>query len=212
MENLKKPILSVILPCYNTEKYIGKTLESLEAQTMQDFEMVFVNDGSTDHTLDILNSVKEKYPSRVIVVSKENEGLSKTRNVGLEYATGEFVIFLDSDDYIDNDYFEVLTKAAVENNSDMVLSGQHKVDEEGNIIASIDYPVDKYSEYSLRRLNMHGKLYRLSFLNEHNIRFANGKLNEDNPFNNRLQCCFINCFNRNERIGILNGARVRISG
>lgn len=180
---MEKKAISIIMPCYNTEKYIGKTLASLFGQTMQDFELVFINDGSTDGTLDILKECRDKYPDRVQIIDKENEGQSKARNVGLDHATGEYVVFLDSDDYIDIDYLETLYKAAVDNNSEMVLSGQHKVDEHGNTIANINYPVDKYPGYSLRRLNPHGKLYKRSFLDKHNIRFAEGKLYEDNPFN-----------------------------
>lgn len=179
----KKPLISVIMPCYNTEKYIHKTLTSLFGQSMQDFEVIFINDGSTDSTASIIEEVKSRYPDRVITIHKENEGQSKARNKGLDVASGKYVIFLDSDDYIDSDYFEVLVSAAEENDSEMVLSGQHKVDENGNTIANINYPVDKYPDYSLRRLNPHGKLYKLSMLNEHNIRFAEGKLYEDNPFN-----------------------------
>lgn len=178
-----KPLISVIMPCYNTEKYIHKTLTSLFGQSEQDFEVIFINDGSTDSTASIIEEVKSKYPDRVKTIHKENEGQSKARNKGLDVAVGKYVIFLDSDDYIDSDYFEVLAGAAEKNDSEMVLSGQHKVDENGNTIANINYPVDKYPDYSLRRLNPHGKLYKLSFLNEHNIRFAEGKLYEDNPFN-----------------------------
>lgn len=178
-----KPLISVIMPCYNTEKYIHKTLTSLFGQSEQDFEVIFINDGSTDSTATIIEDVKSQHPGRVKTIHKENEGQSKARNVGLDVAEGKYVIFLDSDDYIDSDYFEVLSRAAEENDSEMVLSGQHKVDENGNTIANINYPVDEHPDYSLRRLNPHGKLYKLSFLNEHNIRFAEGKLYEDNPFN-----------------------------
>ncbi len=175
--------ISVIMPCFNTEKYIPKTIGSLFGQTMQDFEIVFINDGSTDQTLSILKKCQSEHPDRVQIIDKENEGQSKARNVGLEHATGEYIVFLDSDDYIDTDYFEVLYQAAKDKNSDMVLSGQHKVDEHGNTIVNINYPVDEYPGYSLRRLNPHGKMYRRAFLNEHGIRFAEGKLYEDNPFN-----------------------------
>lgn len=177
------PLLSVIMPCYNTEKYIGKTLASLYGQTVQDFEIIFVNDGSTDGTLEILEACRDKLGDRVKIITVENGGQSRARNIGMDEASGEFIVFLDSDDYIDVDYFEVLLEAAVKNDSDMVLSGQHKVNEHGSTIANIDYPVDKISDFVLRRLNPHGKLYRRSFLNEHNIRYAKGKLYEDNAFN-----------------------------
>lgn len=175
--------ISIIMPCYNTEKYIGKTLQSLYDQTLQNFEIVFINDGSTDNTMNMILTCKEKLGDRVKIIDKENEGQSKARNVGLNEALGEYIVFLDSDDYVANDYLEVLYKAAKEADSDMVLSGQKKVTEDGEVIASIDYPVDKFPGYVVRRMNPHGKIYRRAFLDEHNIRFAEGKLYEDNPFN-----------------------------
>ena len=188
-ENIK-PGISIIMPCYNSEKYMGKTLDSLYAQSFQDFEIVFINDGSTDNTMEIIKACLAKLGAdRVTIIDKENEGQSRARNVGLDKASGEFIVFLDSDDYIADDYLKTLYDAAVKNDSDMVLSGQKKVSESGEEIASIDYPVDKIPGYSLRRLNPHGKLYRRSFLDEHNIRFAEGKLYEDNPFN--LMAMFI---------------------
>ena len=185
-----KPGISIIMPCYNSEKYITKTLDTLYAQSFQDFEIVFVNDGSTDNTKAcIIECINRIGSDRAKLIDKINEGQSKARNVGLDHANGEFIVFLDSDDYIAKDYLKTLYDAAISNDSDMVLSGQKKVSEDGKEIASIDYPVDKIPDYSLRRLNPHGKLYRRSFLDEHNIRFAEGKLYEDNPFN--LMAMFI---------------------
>lgn len=187
MENQRKWGISVIMPCYNTENYIKKTLLSLYGQSMQDFEVVFVNDGSTDNTLMWLEKCKAYLDpdnqGRVQIITVENGGQSRARNIGLDHANGKYVVFLDSDDYIDVDYFEVLYTAAEENNSEMVLSGQHKVDENGNTITNIRYPVDKIPGYVMRQLNPHGKLYKREFLDRHNIRFAEGKLYEDNPFN-----------------------------
>lgn len=179
--------ISVIMPCYNTEKYIGKTLESLYRQTMQDFEIVFVDDGSTDSTPQLLKECEAKLnregDKRVTIITVENGGQSRARNIGMDAACGEYIVFLDSDDYVDDDYFETLYKAAADNESEMVLSGQRKVDEEGNVIAVIEYPVDRIPGYALRRLNPHGKLYKRSFLEKHNIKYAEGKLYEDNAFN-----------------------------
>lgn len=178
-----KYAISVVMPCYNTAKYLPHTLESLEKQTLQDFEYIFVNDGSTDETLEMLEAFAARYPERVQIRSQENGGQSKARNVGMELATGEYIVFLDSDDYIIEDYFQVLYEAGRAADSDMILSGQKKVDEAGNVIASIDYPVDQYPDYCLRRLNPHGKMYRRSFLEKHHIRYAEGKIYEDNAFN-----------------------------
>lgn len=176
--------ISIVMPCYNTEKYIKKTLLSLYGQSMQDFELVAVNDGSTDGTLECLLECQRRLgEERVQIITVENGGQSRARNIGLDHAAGKYIVFLDSDDFVDVDYLEVLYTAAEENESEMVLTGQHKVDTAGNTIANICYPVDQHPEYVQRQLNPHGKLYSREFLNRHNIRFAEGKLYEDNPFN-----------------------------
>lgn len=181
--NEKEWDVSVIIPCYNAEAYIEKTIDSLYAQTYKNFEVVFINDGSTDGTITFLQKCHEKWPERTQIITVENGGPSRARNLGLDKATGKYIIFLDSDDYVANDYIETLYFAAEKNNSEMVLSGQKKVDEDGNVIASIDYPVDQAPNCVSRRLNMAGKLYKKIFLNQHNIRFSLGKLYEDNVFN-----------------------------
>ena len=177
------PLVSVIIPVYNAHNSITKTLQSVINQTYTNLEIVVVNDGSTDHTGEILEEYKKRYPEHTRVIHQENKGVSATRNAAMDQAKGKYIAFLDSDDYVDIDYLEVLYKAAEEHESDMVLSGQHKVDENGNTIANVSYPVDKYPDYVLRRLNLHGKLYRREFLNKHHLRFVEGKLYEDNPFN-----------------------------
>ena len=175
--------VSIIMPCYNTEKYLKKTMDSIFAQTFKDYEIIMVDDGSTDSTPELLDAYEKKYPDIIKVFHKENGGQSTARNLALDHARGEYILFWDSDDYADVDYLEPLVEAARENNSDTVISGSHYVDENGVVIENLNYPVDRYPDYPLRRLAPHGKLYRLDFLNRHNIRFEPGKLYEDNPFN-----------------------------
>lgn len=177
------PKVSIVVPCYNAEKYMGKMLASVFGQTLQDFQLILVDDGSTDSTPQFLDKCKESHPDKVIVIHKENGGQSSARNVGLKYATGEYVVFWDADDYADVDYLMTLYLAGKENDSEMILSGSHYVDEYGNVIENLGYPVHLFPNYAGRRLSPHGKMYRLDFLNRHNIRFAEGKRFEDNPFN-----------------------------
>lgn len=179
----KENAISVIMPAYNVEKYVKKSLDSLFGQSFQNFELIFINDGSTDKTGDIVNEFKNKYKDKICVINVENGGQSRARNIGLEHAKGEYIVFLDSDDYIETDYLETLYLAAKEKNSDMVLSGQRKVDIYGKTLDNISYPTHKNPNLVLRRLNPHGKLYRKEYLDDYNIRFAEGKLYEDNPFN-----------------------------
>ena len=179
----KENAISVIMPAYNVEKYVKKSLDSLFGQSFQNFELIFINDGSTDKTGDIVNEFKNKYKDKICVINVENGGQSRARNIGLEHAKSEYIVFLDSDDYIETDYLETLYLAAKEKNSDMVLSGQRKVDIYGKTLDNISYPTHKNPNLVLRRLNPHGKLYRKEYLDDYNIRFAEGKLYEDNPFN-----------------------------
>ena len=116
------PKISIIIPVYNAEQYLEDCLLSISQQTFGDFEILAVNDGSTDRSLEILKKYQEKEP-RLKVFSQENKGVSAARNLGVEYAKGEYIIFLDSDDYIENNMIESLLKVAIENQSDIVLCG-----------------------------------------------------------------------------------------
>jgi len=183
MSNIDKPAISIIMPCYNSQNYIGRTLKSVFSQTFQDFELILVDDGSKDRIPEIIDKVKEEHPDVVTVFHKENGGQSTARNLALDNAKGEYVVFWDSDDYADMDYLERLYTAAKENDSDMVISGSHEVDENGNVHTNIGYPVDQDPTYVGRRLSPHGKMYRRAFLEERHLRFVPGKIFEDNPFN-----------------------------
>lgn len=183
MDNNKQPAISIIMPCYNSEKYIGRTLRSVFGQSFKDFELILVDDGSPDRIPEIIDEVKAQHPDIVTVFHKKNEGQSVARNLALDCARGEYIVFWDSDDYADADYLERLYTAAKDNNSDSVISGSHEVDENGNIHANIGYPVDIDPNYAGRRLSPHGKMYRKAFLDRHNLRFVPGKIFEDNPFN-----------------------------
>jgi glycosyltransferase involved in cell wall biosynthesis len=99
--------VSIIIPVYNTEKYIRKCLESAINQTLTDIEIICINDGSTDNSLSILYEYAAK-DSRIRVFTKTNEGVAKARNLGLRHARGEYIGFIDSDDFVDEKYFEEL--------------------------------------------------------------------------------------------------------
>lgn len=116
------PIVSVLIPVYNVEEYLGKCLESVMAQTLNNIEIICVNDGSTDGSAEIL----EKYAlldKRIKIVTKENGGLPSARNAGLEVAKGKYIGFVDSDDYIEPKMYEILVENAEKNNSDVVICG-----------------------------------------------------------------------------------------
>lgn len=112
--------VSVIVPVYNVEKYLAKCLESLANQTLKEIEVIIVNDGSPDNSENIINMYTKRYPNMKSYI-KENGGLSDARNYGIKYATGEYIAFLDSDDYVTYDMYEKMYLKAKSNNYDMVV-------------------------------------------------------------------------------------------
>ena len=117
MENIK---VSVIVPVYNVEQYLPKCLDSLVNQTLEEIEILVVNDGSPDNSQAIIDDYASRYPDKIRAFIKENGGLSDARNYGVKQATGEYIGFVDSDDYVREDAFELLYNKAVEEESDVV--------------------------------------------------------------------------------------------
>ena len=125
---LKMPKVSMIVPVYNVEKYIGKCLESIVNQTFKNIEIIVVNDGSTDNSQEIINEYEKKYPNLLKSYEKENGGLSDARNYGLEKANGDYICFVDSDDFLAIDLLEKLEKYMTLD-IDMIKYKMIKVDE-----------------------------------------------------------------------------------
>ena len=116
------PKISVIIPVYNVERFLKKCLESVINQTLSDLEIICINDGSTDKSLSILNSFAQK-DNRIIVINQDNQGQSCARNAGLSIATGKYIGFVDSDDWIDLDFYEKLYNTAKKYNADIAAAG-----------------------------------------------------------------------------------------
>ena len=130
----KKNLVSIIIPVYNVEKYLKRCLETVVAQSLQDIEVILVDDGSTDSSGTICDEYKEKYPDMIHVIHKENGGLGPARNSGLEIATGDYIGFIDSDDWITIDMYEKLYNYAESNQYDMVFCDMFYVDAEKSTI------------------------------------------------------------------------------
>lgn len=127
--------VSVVIPCYNAEKYIEKTLDSICNQTFKNYEIICVNDGSTDGTLDILNKYKKKYKN-FSVISKENDHGKTTIRKGLEKVRGKYVCVIDNDDYVSNDYIKELYNTITRENADIAVCGfQRENYETGKVIS-----------------------------------------------------------------------------
>lgn len=119
------PKISVIVPIYNAEKFLKKCIESIINQTLKEIEIILINDGSTDNSLKILQFFKEK-DERIIIVNKKNEGASEARNVGIDLAKGEYITFLDSDDYIEKNMLEKMYYNSKKNNVDILISDYYR--------------------------------------------------------------------------------------
>ena len=118
--------ISIIVPVYNTEKYLGVCLDSLISQTYKDIEIICVDDGSTDNSLQILNDYAAK-DSRIKILTQKNQGPSVARNLGLEKAKGEYITFVDSDDWVSIDMCEKIYSKAIDTNADLVLFPHSRV-------------------------------------------------------------------------------------
>jgi len=142
------PKISVIVPVYNVEKYLAKCIDSILAQTFTDFECILINDGSPDNSPAICDEYAKK-DERMKVIHKENGGVSSARNTGLDIAQGEWITFADSDDWVDENYLELMYSNAIKNNCDLSICGFKSVDEKGNINAvfSIIVPIYKVEKY-----------------------------------------------------------------
>ena len=114
--------VSIIVPVYNVEKYLKRCLDSLVNQTLKDIEIICINDGSTDGSLAILDEYVRN-DDRIVVINQENSGLSVARNNGIGVAKGEYLGFVDSDDWVSEDYFEKLYNSAIQNNAEIAVGG-----------------------------------------------------------------------------------------
>lgn len=125
--------ISVIVPVYNVENYLEKCLNSLVNQTLEEIEIMVINDGSTDDSQKIIDEFQKKFPQKIKAFSKENGGLSDARNFGIERASGNFLAFVDSDDYISENMLQEMYDLAIKNEAELVICNLQKVDEHGNV-------------------------------------------------------------------------------
>ena len=180
-------LISVIIPVYNTEKYLKKCVDSFIAQTYKNIEILLIDDGSTDSSPQICDSYKKQDP-RVKVIHKKNGGLSDARNAGIDASCGELVTFYDSDDYVDLDYIEYLYDLKVKYNAEISSCGYNIVDENGKILFAIGNNYEKTisREMFLKKMLVEDevtvsacfKLYDKTLFNS--VRFPVGKICEDN--------------------------------
>ena len=140
-DNIKrKTKISVIIPVYNVEKYVGRCINSILSQTFKDFELIIVNDGSTDGSLEAVERAINN-DERCLIFSKKNGGLSDARNYGLEKAKSDYIVFVDSNDYVERSYLEKLYFTVVQNQADVAICMYNLVDDHGKVIKSEAYNI-----------------------------------------------------------------------
>lgn len=173
-----KDFISVIVPVYNSEKYIEKCVQSLLNQSYVKLEIIFVLNGCTDKSLEVLS----KYTNRIKIINLEEKGLSNARNKGIKESTGEYIAFIDSDDYVEFTYFEELYKSIIRENSDLSICDVREVYERtmDSVFTNL-YPsstIDKediLDNLDMFRLGPVYKLYKSSIIKDNNILFPNYK-------------------------------------
>ncbi len=131
--------ISIIVPIYNTQQYLQTCLESILNQTYKEFELILINDGSSDDSSKIAKHYQEKYSHQIVYYEKENEGVATTRNFGMQKATGDYILFVDSDDFIDKKLLEQLLPY-LEEDIDMVKFKAVEVDQQGKVQQTIEGP------------------------------------------------------------------------
>lgn len=180
--------VSVIVPVYNTEKYIEKCLNSILSQKNVEIEIIVVNDGSTDNSDKILKKFENEYPDKIKIFEKNNGGLSDARNFGISKATGDYICFVDSDDYIDEKLFETMEQYMIQE-IELIKYKCLRVDENGKHLEKVGGPVFKKETGNQAFNILYGQdvlletawlyLYKRDFFEKNNFFFPINKYHED---------------------------------
>ncbi|WP_281634371.1 glycosyltransferase family 2 protein [Flavobacterium luteolum] len=188
--------VSVVIPVYNAKDYLHDCIKSLINQTLEECEFIFINDGSTDNSFEIIESY-QKIDSRIKLINQENEGIGEARNAGIEVAIGEYIGFLDNDDFLKIDFLENLYKNAIERDLDILVSktilgrdGKYIIKDHGfitDLIFTKDFIQEQIIPNLLKTEDLFAvwnKIYKRTFIFENNIRFPDNRvIEEDNIFN-----------------------------
>lgn len=192
---MEKGKVTVIVPVYNEETHIERCIKSILKQTYQNMEIILINDGSKDNSLKILKEFEKEYPSKIRVFTHKNKGLGLTRNVGLDNATGEYITFLDSDDWMDKDYIETLTKQIGDN--DIIISGFKRFNSNYEFEYLKEPKISEWSKY--KYCSIAGKMYRNEFIQKNKLRYKKVKMGEDSYFN-------INAYTKTTKVKVIQYA------
>lgn len=178
------PKVSVIIPVYNSEKYLKENLKLLLNQSLQDIEIICVNDGSKDNSINVLKELASE-DGRIVVIDKENTGAGDSRNKGINAAKGEYLKFLDADDTMPDNALELFYNAAKENDLDIVFSQKENVSHNGSLVTRFPNPNEIFNFENSPELafafnaSIHNKFYKTSFIKNNNLYFNNTKTCND---------------------------------
>lgn len=172
--------VSVIIPVYNAEKYLVKCLNNIVAQSLEDIEIIIIDDGSTDNSLNIIKKYCSKYEN-IKYKSKTNEGQAIARNIGISMSTGEFITFVDSDDYIDKEMLEKMYNNAIENNSDIVVCDYVEEYERKKIYKKSLYVLDEdlKKSFIVSVAGPCSKIIKTETFKRNNLKFLENNIYED---------------------------------
>lgn len=188
--------ISIIVPVYNLENYIQKCLESIQAQVYRDYEVIIINDGSTDRSREMIERfIAENSLSNFLLINQKNSGIAAARNVGLDSASGEWITFIDGDDWVEPEYLYAMYRALEKNPSDMCFAGYRAVDEAHNFSEiwsdflddACFLPNDLGKLYSFGYVWAH--MYSAEIIRKHQLRFDENIYCEDSAFNLDYNSC-----------------------
>lgn len=189
---MKTPRVSIIVPVYNVAQYLPKCMDSLVNQTLSDIEIICIDDKSTDNSFEILRQYGNKYPHVHVIALPENGGISIARNTGFDVAHGEYIGFVDPDDYVELDFYEKMYNAITSENADLVICGTNVVYEADESLKQFDDIYFAIKDTTTREMTLDvericsvcvwNKLYRREIINKYDIRFPVGLKHEDEYF------------------------------
>ena len=181
---MKNPLITVIMPVYNGEKYIEKSIGSVFGQDYSAIELIVVNDGSLDGSLSLLEQLQQHEPHNVHlqIIDQENQGICRSRNRAIHAAQGEYILFIDQDDSMKPDCVSQLYRALVEKRADMVIGGFELVDTEEKLLEIWTLnPEYKWDQYKITA--PWGRIFKKEIINKNHIEFMETKISEDFYFN-----------------------------
>lgn len=187
--------ISIVIPVYNAGRYLKRCIDSIWNQTYTDWEIIAIDDGSSDDSLEILEECKKYIKDKLIIISQENRGVARTRNRGIEVSQGDYLMFIDNDDYIDRDYLESYVDVIERENCDCVIGGFRREDEQGKVTKR--FVPDTMWSVCTADLVPWARIFKRKFIADNRILFLDNAIGEDIYFNFKL-------FSLTRNIAIIN--------